>query len=491
MAKSSTKHENAQIINLGDFSGGLNLVTNAESIADNELQQADNLEYDATTGRLRVAAGFTRKFTAAGAVRDFWHDYAHDVFLYRVDGNLCCTDPKTETNTTIGALTGTSACTYACFGDDTFIASGGYLQKWTGPGGTFTSIEAKTPEGKPLYADMVFTQYGRLRVMCAGQDYMFESGIGDASNWTFTGTNTMDAKRLEVGYKDSGDIVAYSPLVQDVMVFKDNLRTYRITGEYSSDIASTWSCLPFSENIHCANSKCALQAGNDVFVFGKGGFINLSTVTEYGSIKQSEAGRTVNGELIEEINVATASLYRVNSRQQIWVQPNYYSPFIYVYHLSTGKFTRRRLYTGYLGGISERGTECYVAIGDKIFLLDDDVATEDGIYFYPTLRTKRWQTFQHYLIKLVVFNYYSIASGLGLLQVGNISLPFEMTDSGVDIYGDDGDIYGDAGEICEVEAVKPVFGRRNYKTQSFEVYLQLTKGSLGIVGISVQVVEVS
>lgn len=53
----STKHANQQVVRRYDFSGGLNTSAALENIADNQLSQVVNMEYDDVTGCLRTVAG--------------------------------------------------------------------------------------------------------------------------------------------------------------------------------------------------------------------------------------------------------------------------------------------------------------------------------------------------------------------------------------------------------------------------------------------------
>ncbi len=50
-------HENAQRLTFSNFDGGINLAAPPEGIADNELAEATNCEYDLETGVLRTACG--------------------------------------------------------------------------------------------------------------------------------------------------------------------------------------------------------------------------------------------------------------------------------------------------------------------------------------------------------------------------------------------------------------------------------------------------
>jgi hypothetical protein len=58
----STKHANQQIVEMYDFTGGLNTSVSEEQIAPNELAVAVNFDVQASTGLLKTVSGTRRKY---------------------------------------------------------------------------------------------------------------------------------------------------------------------------------------------------------------------------------------------------------------------------------------------------------------------------------------------------------------------------------------------------------------------------------------------
>ena len=88
MPKLSTKHENGRTIAYTNFSGGLNLALTPEAIADNELQLAENLEFDPKTGGLRLRGGLEKVHEFPGPVTDLLTAPESGMLLAKSGGHL-------------------------------------------------------------------------------------------------------------------------------------------------------------------------------------------------------------------------------------------------------------------------------------------------------------------------------------------------------------------------------------------------------------------
>lgn len=481
------KQGDAQVFSITDFTGGINHMVPPENIQMNEAAFMENFEYDALSGLMKTAPGLTLSFTAAGSITSLFYDSYHGVFLYTV---ITATTPATVitlystdllTSTTVGTLTGASTPFYCPYGDYVIVSSGNRPQYYDGS--SLTTITAVEHGGAlPLYSDIAFSRAGRLVLARVGGDYLLYSGVGDHTNWNFTGTDS-DAQYIEVGYKDATDIVAAVPLSQDVVVFKSNSKglhkAYRISDEYPD-----WTVKEVSVTADCANKGAAVQAANDVFFVGQSnGFVSLSTVQEYGSVKQADVGAKINRQLTG-IADENSQVFHIPVRKQIWIVPDN-SGSVYVYNLVSGTFTRRKMVSRPTGLVVKDG-EVYISRGTKILRIDSLSALDDGSPIVAYYQTRRFVAGENYVIKRVDAIFSNATAALGTVTAGGVAFSFTTSGIGDYIYSDTEDACNDLDDVA-LYTYQSFTGRGNYRTRYFDVFVTVTSGSVSLRRLDVTV----
>lgn len=185
MAQLAVKHENQQIVEYHDFSGGLNTSNAPEYIGTNELAQAVNVEIDNGTGLLKTVAGVVQSGTLRSGHN--WISAAKD----HVGGATVYFDENKEIWAEftledkdywmkVGDLSGDLFPQWAVWEDGIVISSGGRLQYFHLRNHITTDI-FETIREAPDKCDGVFVKDGRVWVYY--EDIIHVSGVGDEHSW--------------------------------------------------------------------------------------------------------------------------------------------------------------------------------------------------------------------------------------------------------------------------------------------------------------------
>lgn len=481
--KLSQKHTDVKPVSFTDFSGGVNISKSPEAINDNEVQSAENFEFNYMNGALSTAPGFVEVFNASGDILSLFYLPFNNTFVYTVASAIWVTDLSTKTY--IGDLTGVQLPDYEIFNSKVLIASGGNLQSWDGS--TLSTIVIAGISTGTILPYIVKEDDSRLLVVDYNDDYFYWSGIGDETNWTFD-TNDANAKFLEVGYQDGCQIRAVTKLSQDIIVYKNNSKNtkpkiMRVAGKYPN-----WQVLNVAESECSVNRFTSVSAGNDAFFFGVSGFKALSTVTEYGSIKSYDAGKNVNSFLSKNFSFNDARMWHVPSKNQIWIKLQN-DRYVYMYHYAGSAFTSRRFVTGNVTSLVNVDDEVYIVIGQKILKMDENVFSEDGATYTGVLKLKRLTAQNNLLILRAFISAETLGVGSAVLTIGRYPIQLNLSGVGVPIYGDIGDIYGDTGAIWEDSSVQSSLWM-NHRVKSIDITLQVNSGGVALRSIDLQVAEV-
>ena len=120
--------------------------------------------------------------------------------------------------------------------------------------------------------DMVFQRSARLCTSLSGSDRLTLSAVGDRFTWAVDDDDKSKGAWLDVGYGDSGDIIAVVPLASDRLIFKNNGMIYQFVGGQAID---TWVvCCVATEtdaigHLLCV-CECAAQGANESHVGTRG-----------------------------------------------------------------------------------------------------------------------------------------------------------------------------------------------------------------------------
>ena len=418
------------------FPLGLNWSSPQETIADGELYQAENVEYNYINNALKSCPGTEIKLTAGGDIKT---GYSYlGATLYNVGTSLYSTD--FSSSTLLGTLTGSDDPAYAQWDNKVLIASGGQLQIYDGE--TLSTIA-----GSPL-STYVTDRKGRVLAYTTASDVLNYSGVGDHTNWINNPADPSSSQFIDVGYKDGNPIAAIDTLSNDIIVYKAPAsgevkgRVYRVLNEYPD-----WQVDELSRTTHCFN---AVSVGNNAFFVGYGGFLNLAGVQEYGDINVIEAGRNINNYLIGNMD-ANAKLWLVQNKKQIWMKTQN-DKRVYIYHYVSrypdgrGAFTVRTFHNQ-LHDVWCVGNEVYIAYGNKIARLDETKDTDDGVQMTGTITGQNRVPSRRFIVIQRSFMAKNIIPGNLTFTVGKRTENISFLSSSPDVYGNTDDIYGNTDDI--------------------------------------------
>lgn len=461
---------------------GVNWSRPAESIADTELLEAINCEYAVEDGNLRTAAGIVPVLETGAPVTSLFWDDVNGRMFYSSGGKLYMTKNFTAT-TELGALSGESQPCYSLFDDKCLIASGGRLQVVSAEG------ELSEIEASPKVCSIVTVRCGRAVTCSLLDDALSYSAIGDASDWSESSNDTSKAQYVNIGYKEPGNIVALDFLAQAIMVYKEHGRAYKITGEPQD---SNFSALSVSQTAFCA-PRAAVSVEAKSYYLGETGLKSFVPTAAYGDVAPYDEGVNANGRLNGHVD-ASARLWRVPSRQQLWLKAQE-DKQLYIYHYlpryndGRGAFTMRLMQND-LHDVCDTGNTVYLAYGSKVCRLDDGSATDDGVPITMTLVSGKKLAQKHSILvmnRLLVVH--DLIAGGGTLLCGKKKKPFSYGNEDTDAYHATGFAYDASEEVYNAAYTRSyrVGGGSNRYVQSV---LQTTSGAMSLRTFCYEYLEV-
>ncbi len=280
----TAKHNAAQIA-FSDFMGGINVMSDGDMIAQNELQVCQNLWFAGFQRSLSPRGGLSKpKVTFDNEVMSVYYDVDTNTFLtFTIDGSIYRVETIDKAPEKIGSLTGTRRPICAKFQDRIWIASGDYLQSYDYAAKDSISTILGSPK-----CDIVFQRFARLCVAMTGSDRITYSATGDGETWSTDDNDASSGQWIDVGYGDSGDVIAIAPLATDLMIFKSNGMVYQLTGD--ADVSS-WAVYRIATETDIVGRQCAMPVGNDVIFVTRGGLRTLATTMDYGNIATGDIGQ--------------------------------------------------------------------------------------------------------------------------------------------------------------------------------------------------------
>ena len=355
----SNFHKNAQRIDYPSFDGGLNLSVPPSRLKPNELQEAKNVEFDASAGAMKVRGGLVwlQTFSSIHPEAPFAANHLSRIrsgaYIFREGtSEIAAVATISDTGTvTIRHVvreyvrdipialhyTGSGIVNNAIWDTEwqCLVASGGKLQRayarnneWWG----------ETISASPDGCRQVFTRDGRVGVVSENYTLRF-SAVGDYTSWSNDPSDSSSGQFLDIGYKDGMDIDVVVPLSKDLIIFKSprgdvgNGTIWRLIGSYPN-----WQVVEAAHNTGTfgINSVCAV--GDDVYYVTPSGLAALSAVNDYSEIRANWPDRKINRALQNLID-ETAQLWNIPSKQQLWFRPNDRSSFAFVFDYAKGIWT--------------------------------------------------------------------------------------------------------------------------------------------------------
>ena len=414
----ASKHgENQRSILQGDFTGGLNTSMSAEDIGENQLADVLNMEIDHTNAKLRTVAG-TIDILRAPEIYAAIHDLINGMILVVKAGGLIYLadfDGRISRQP-LGRLAGTLYPKYCSWESGILIASGGQLQYFNGA----SLLLLNSPP-----ADDVFVRAGRVGIV-HGSTIRYSGGHEDS--------NVESASKFaEVGYKDGSSVIGVAPLSQNILVFKTNQICYRLVDEYPR-----WSIVEVAKNIGCNGRLSYTAVGDDVFVLS-GDEAYLIQQPYYGNAKPDDIAALVKDE-IRKLPRGAPVKY-VAPLSQVWCLGR--GGVVMVFDMQVKSWFKRQFNSEVLDVFSV-GDDVFIVKPDRISKLDKRTFKDNGEYMHWRFFTQRLVSHHDFLLKRTKVSvtplnheYYC-----GEIHCGRVTLPLPVSDSALEVFGNDTPIYG-------------------------------------------------
>lgn len=447
------KHQNQFQIVYSDFSGGLNTSTSIDTIADNQLAVASNVEVDHATGNLRTVAGTitVRKISDIFAAL---HDAINNkLLIIKSDKKVYVFDFETKkVSKSLGTLTGDLYPIATSWEDGLLIASGGKLQYYNGE-------KLKTLENSPT-ATSVYVRAGRILV--TDKNSIHYSSVGDEETWLADTDDESSGIFVEAGYKDGGELLAMVNLSQDVLMIKNNRRVYRLSGEFPN-----WQMNEVSRNIEVSGRLSICSVADSVYILGRNEVQHLQTTSDYGDVKPENVAMLITSEI--QILQENALLRFLPPLRQIWAIQG---DVALVFDLVTNSWFKRKFNSPVVDVISV-GTKVFVIKADQIATIKENTFSDSGHKLHWKWQGKRLVSHYDYFLKCVSVSF----SPTNLVYKGQIRVGSVIVDlpEGEKLFGrrrfilsKSPPIYGNLEEIFDNET--PIFDWSSIVAENHNVF---------------------
>lgn len=405
----SSKHQNQQVVELYDFSGGLNTSVVEEQIADNQLAVCVNFDIQTTSGLLKTVSG-TSRIMRIGDVGYRLISAAYDalnkhIVLFADDGTvLSASMEDLSTWQTIGTLTGRRVPITVVWEDGLITASGGKLQYIKGS-------DMETIETSPDVCKGAYTRSGRI--ITFDDDNIRYSGVGDETNWTEDTNDESSSVWVEAGYKVGGKLLGMVNMSSDILMIKDNGRLLRLSGDYPE-----WQITEVARNVDCNNSNSFCNVVNDVYILGGSTIQKVVTTQEYGDMRAANIASAVEKNLISLARVGCKLRY-LPALNQIWAING--TPNVLMFDLNVNAFYGRKFNAPVVDAMCIQ-TDTYIVKENGLDIIDPMSFVDEGNYLEYNLKFKTRLSHYDFLIKRLTW----VVTGFGKsyhdvkLSLGNI-----------------------------------------------------------------------
>lgn len=377
---------------LADFTGGINSAVPPQHLQDNEFQLIKNMEFNFNCLTTRGGLSAPLVTFEDNIKATHWLEGSGEMLV--VLNNKKCYRVSPEYQVTYcGDVVGESVPSFCDFDGKVFIASGGKLQYVNG--NTLETIDSSKN------CDNVFDRMGRLVTTIQGDDNMYYSAVGDPYSdeyaWIDDSNDDSTSKWLEVGYKDSGDIVKSLPLAGDVVVFKTNGRVYSVSGEYPN-----WNVQQTAEHTDVLTKEAICTVGNDIVFMTNSGLKSLQTTATYGNFGVNEIARKINRSFLG--NVSEPKVFNLIRKRQLIIFPDPKNKpkecYCYQYDINAGVLFE---FGADITDMDETNAGVIVSSGKSLYKWSQDYATDNGASIKQSIVSKRYESTGRYYTRRVDF----------------------------------------------------------------------------------------
>lgn len=339
-----------------------------DMIAMNEMQSCQNLWFIANQRSLSPRGGISAPIVNVGEeVKSTYYDIDTNTLLVFANSGSIYRVVSMESAELIGRLTGNAAPVCAKFQDKVWIASGDKLQYYD-----FATTDSISTVMTSPVCDIVFQRFSRLCVSQTGLDRITYSAVGDGTVWTSDDNDESTSQWVDVGYGDSGDIIAVAPLASDLMIIKNNGMIYQLTGD--ADISS-WAIYRIATETDAVGRQAAIPVGNDVIFVSRGGLKTLQTTMDYGNIATQDIGEKFN--ILVRTSQYEPKLFHLRRRKLLLIRPTADWKNLIAYNYAVGAATTLK-FAMPIVDIVETLDKVVVASGNSLYELSEESLSDNG-----------------------------------------------------------------------------------------------------------------
>ena len=397
-----SKH-NSTKINIVNLAGGLNVSVSGSEIAINEMQECENFLYRPNSQLLRGRGGLSPlHYNFYSDIKKVFYDVdTNMLFIFLVDLKIYQLVLGQDI-TYLGNLTGDMSISSAKFQNKLWIASGGKLQYYDYSGnesGFYTVLESPV-------CNIVFERFSRLAVGLTGSDKISFSAIGDGTSWEENTNDKSSSQWIDVGYGDSGDILAIVPLATDLIILKSNGKIYQFAGDADS---ATWNINNIVNGADCVGENCATNIGNSVVFLSLRGLKSLNTTLDYGNIAQSDIADKFNAIITSKLQ--NPRIFHLRRSKNILIQ--FYSgdkETLLAYNYGLGAATMLKFAVP-ITQVLETSDEVLIVSGKIIYKWSEVYTSDDGSLIEYKIKLKDIESDRELLLKKIETKFKSDHAG--------------------------------------------------------------------------------
>lgn len=363
----TAKHQ-AGMVSFNDFSGGINISSPGDLIAPNEMQVCQNFYFFANQRSLVPRGGLSKPLTTVGSdiVATFYDIDSNTYLVFDDAGNIYRVDKLGGMAINVGTLTGKKKPSCVKFQNRIWIASGEKLQYYDpANAATYTVLDAPV-------CDLVFQRLARLCVCMTGSDRITYSAVGDGESWDTDDNDASTGQWIDIGYGDSGDIIAVVPLATDLMIIKNNGMIYQLTGD--ADPAS-WAVYRVATETDPTGRQAAVPIGNDAVFMSRVGLRTLSTTMDYGNIATGDIGQKFSQLVVQ--SQFDPQLFNLRRHKLLIIRPKEDARYLVAYNYALGAATTLAFPIP-ITSITETLDKVVIASGNALYKLDDTLSDDSG-----------------------------------------------------------------------------------------------------------------
>lgn len=409
-----SKH-NASLVSFRDFTGGINVSVYGEQIAENELQVCENFLYEQDSLKLMGRGGLSAPlFSFEANVIGVYHDADSNTQFVFLE-NRAVWLIVNNTMRKIGDLTGNTVPVCCKFQNKLWIASGGKLQ-YTDYTDIYTVMSSYD-------CDIVFERFGRLAVTKTGQDYVYYSAVGDGANWEENTSDDSTSKKLEIGYGDSGDIIAVVPLSTDLMVIKSNGNIYQLSGDKNW---LSWQVNRVATATSPVGIGCAANIGQDVVYLSQMGMKMLSTTMDYGNIATAMIGDKFNRLLTR--SQYEPKMHHLHKLRTLLIQPTNDRRYIVAFNYALKAATVLKFSVPVSGVIETNDEDIFLAADNALYQWDKAYTTDNGEDIIYKLKLKDILGTNKLIVKSVDTLLHADTAGTATVNIDHMKIEVPTND---------------------------------------------------------------